>query len=141
MPLENALDTEKADGKMIRADNKLLHAEITDKIIACAYYVYNQLGFGFSEKVYENAMMIKIAQKNLKAIQQAPINVYFESILVGEYFADMFIEDKVLVELKAASALSKAHEAQLVNYLKATGVRVGLLINFGDKLKIVRRVF
>ena len=69
MPVENALDTEKADGKMIRADNKLLHAEITDKIIACAYDVYNQLGFGFSEKVYENAMMIKIAQKNLKAIK------------------------------------------------------------------------
>ena len=126
---------------MIRADSKLLHSEITDKIISCAYDVYNQLGFGFSEKVYENAMMIKSAQRNLKAVQQAPINVYFESKLVGEYFADMFIEDKVLVELKAVSILSKAHEAQLMNYLKATGIKVGLLINFGDKLKIVRRVF
>jgi GxxExxY protein len=86
-------------------------------------------------------MMIKTAQKNLKAVQQAPISVYFESNLVGEYFADMFVEDKVLVELKAVTILSKAHEAQLVNYLKATGVKVGLLINFGDKLKIVRRVF
>jgi GxxExxY protein len=103
--------------------------------------VYNQLGFGFSEKVYENAMMIKTAQRNLKAVQQAPISVYFESKLVGEYFADIFIEDKVLVELKAVSILSKAHEAQLMNYLKATGIKVGLLINFGDKLKIVRRVF
>jgi len=99
------------------------------------------MGFGFSEKVYENAMMIKIAQRNLNAVQQAPISVYFETKLVGEYFADMFVEDKVLVELKAVSALSKAHEAQLMNYLKATGVKVGLLINFGDKLKIVRRVF
>lgn len=126
---------------MIRSDNNLLHAEITDKILSCAYDVYNQMGFGFSEKVYENAMMIKIAQRNLNAVQQAPISVYFETKLVGEYFADMFVEDKVLVELKAVSALSKAHEAQLMNYLKATGVKVGLLINFGDKLKIVRRVF
>jgi GxxExxY protein len=86
-------------------------------------------------------MMIKIAQRNLKAVQQAPISVYFESTLVGGYFADMLVEDKVLVELKAVSVLSKAHEAQLMNYLKATGVKVGLLINFGDKLKIVRRVF
>jgi GxxExxY protein len=126
---------------MINSDNGLLHAEITDKIIAAAYEVYNQLGFGFSEKVYENAMMIKIAQKNLKAVQQAPISVLFESSLVGEYFADMLVEDKVIVEFKAISELSKAHEAQLVNYLKATGIKVGLLINFSDKLKIVRRVF
>jgi len=99
------------------------------------------MGFGFSEKVYENAMMIKITQRNLKAVQQAPISVYFESALVGEYFTDILVENKVLVELKAVSVLSKAHEAQLVNYLKSTGVKVGLLINFGDKLKIVRRVF
>ncbi len=126
---------------MITADKNYLHAELTDKIIACAYDVYNQLGFGFSEKVYENAMMIKIAQKSLTAVQQVPVNVFFEKQLVGEYFPDLLVEDKVIVELKAISTLSKAHEAQLVNYLKATGIKVGLLVNFGEKLKIVRRVY
>ncbi|MGE5173460.1 MAG: GxxExxY protein, partial [Betaproteobacteria bacterium] len=94
-----------------------------------------------SEKVYENAMMIKLVQKKLPSIQQAPINVRFEDKLVGEYFADIFVDNKIILELKAVSVLTKVHEAQLVNYLKATGVKVGLLINFGEKLKIVRRVF
>jgi len=94
---------------MIRTDDNYIHSELTDKIINSAYDVYNQLGYGFMEKVYENAMMIKLPQKGL--------------------------------ELKAVSSLSKAHEVQLVNYLKATGVKVGLLINFGEKLKIIRRVF
>jgi len=86
-------------------------------------------------------MMIKLSQKRLTSIQQAPINVHFEDRLVGEYFADIFVDNKVIVELKAVSVLSKAHEAQLINYLKATNVKVGLLMNFGEKLKIVRRVF
>ena len=141
MPVENTLDTEEADITMIKADKNYLHAELTDKIISCAYDVHNQLGFGFSEKVYENAMMIKIAQKNLAAVQQTPVNVFFENQLVGEYFPDLLIEKKVIVELKAVSTLSKAHEDQLVNYLKATGIKVGLLVNFGEKLKIVRRVY
>jgi GxxExxY protein len=118
-----------------------LHAELTDKIIACAYDVYNQLGFGFSEKVYENSMMIKIAQKGLTAFQQSPVNVFFEKQLVGEYFSDILIENKVIVELKSVSTLQKAHEAQLIHYLKATGIKVGLLLNFGEKLKVVRRVY
>lgn len=126
---------------MIKADSNLLFAEITDKIIACAYDVHNKLGFGFSEKVYENAMMIKLSQKQLSSIQQAPINVLFEDQLVGEYSADIFVDSKIIVELKAVTALSKAHEVQLINYLKATKTKVGLLINFGEKLKIVRRVF
>ncbi len=126
---------------MIKADRNLLFAEITDKIIACAYDVYNKLGFGFSEKIYENAMMIKLSQKQLPSIQQAPIKVHFEDQLVGEYSADIFIDTKIIVELKAVTALSKAHEVQLINYLKATNTKVGLLINFGEKLKIVRRVF
>ena len=125
---------------MIEADTALLHSDITDKIISCSYDVYNKLGYGFSEKVYENAMMIKLRQKGLAAVQQAPVNVYFEGQLVGEYAPDIFVENKVIVELKTVSALIKAHEAQLLNYLKATGVKVGLLINFGDKIKIVRRV-
>jgi len=126
---------------MIKAEKNLLHANITDKIIASAYDVYNKLGFGFSEKIYENAMMIKLSQKNLPSIQQAPINVHFEGQLVGEYFADILVDNKIIVELKAVSMLAKAHEAQLVNYLKATNMKVGLLKNFGEKLKIVRRVF
>lgn len=126
---------------MIKADKNHQHAELTDKIISCAYDVYNQLGFGFSEKVYENSMMIKIGQKSLVAVQQAPVNVFFEKQIVGEYFPDLLVENKVIVELKAVSTLLKAHEAQLINYLKATGIKVGLLVNFGEKLKIIRRVY
>ncbi len=126
---------------MITADKNYLHSDTTDKIIACAYEVYNQLGFGFSEKVYENAMMIKLLEKDVTAVQQAPINVYFEGKLVGEYFADILVANKVITELKSVAVLTKAHEVQLVNYLKATGIKVGLLINFGEKIKIVRRVF
>ncbi len=117
-----------------------LYSDITDKIISCAYEVYNQLGFGFSEKVYENAMMIKLEQKGLRALQQAPINVFFDGRLVGEYFADILVDDKIIIELKSVATLSKAHEVQLVNYLKATGLKVGLLINFGEKLNFKRRI-
>jgi GxxExxY protein len=124
---------------MIKADKTYLHSELTDKIIAAAYDVHNQPGFGFAEKGYENAMMLKLTQKGLSVIQQAPITVSFEGQLVGEYFADILVNDKVIVELKAVSELAKAHEAQMLNYLKATGIKVGLLINFGEKLKIARR--
>jgi GxxExxY protein len=125
---------------MIKADNNYLHSELTEKIIGCAYDVYNQLGYGFLEKVYENAMMIKLSQKELEA-QQVPISVHFEGHIVGEYCADILVDNSVIIEFKAVSALSKSHEVQLVNYLKATEVKVGLLINFGEKLKIIRRVF
>ncbi len=126
---------------MIRADDNYIHSELTDKIIGCAYDGYKQLGYGFMEKVYENAMMIKLPQRGLEVVQQAPINVYFDDQLVGEYFADILVNNKVIVELKAVSLLSKASEVQLVNYLKATGIKVGLLINFGEKIKIIRKVF
>ena len=95
----------------------------------------------FQKKIYENAMMIKLLEKNVPAMQQAPINVYFDGKLVGEYFADILVPDKVITELKAVAIISKAHEVQLINYLKATGIKVGLLINFGEKNKIIRRVF
>jgi GxxExxY protein len=117
------------------------HQEITQVIIGCAYEVYNTLGFGFLEKVYENALAIKIREKGLTAEQQLPIQVVFQGHIVGEYAADIFVEGKVIIELKACSDLAKIHEVQLVNYLKATGMKVGLLINFGDKIKIVRKVF
>ena len=133
--------TEDTEQPMRIAGNSLLHSELTDKIIAAAYDVHNQLGFGFSEKVYENAMAIKLTSKNLAAAQQVAINVFFEGNRVGEYFADILVEETIIVELKAVAEPSKVHEAQLINYLKATGKRVGLLINFGEKLKVVRRVF
>lgn len=125
---------------MIKSDKTYLHSELTDKIIAAAYDVHNQLGFCFAEKVYENAMMIKLTQKDLCAVQQAPIKVLFEDHLVGEYFADILVNDAVIVELKSVSELATSHEAQMLNYLKATGKKVGLLINFGEKLKVARRM-
>jgi GxxExxY protein len=123
------------------SNKNYIHSDVTEKIISCAYDVYNKLGFGFLEKVYENALMIKLGEKGLSASQQSPVNVTFEGTLVGEYFADILVDNKVIVELKAVSELSKIHEVQLVNYLKATGIKIGLLINFGEKIKIVRKVF
>jgi GxxExxY protein len=123
----------------MRKDN-LIHSELTDKIIGCVYDVYNALGHGFVEKVYENALVLKLRQMGLNITQQAPIKVYFEGLIVGEFVADLTVNDKVIIEIKALSALSPAHEVQLVNYLKATGIQVGLLVNFGEKIKILRRV-
>lgn len=111
---------------MINTDKSLLHSDLTDKILAAAYDIHNQPGFGFSEKVYENAMVIKLTSKGLRTAQQTAINGYFEGKLVGEYFADILVEDTVFVELKAVAELARVHEAQLINYLKATGKRVGL---------------
>lgn len=92
------------------------------------------------EKVYENALAIKLRKTGLEVEQQSPLKIYFEDELVGEYFADLLVDGKVILELKAVTELSKIHEVQLVNYLKATEIRVGLLINFGEKIKIIRRV-
>ncbi len=126
---------------MIKREDNLIHSELTDKIIGCIYDVYNALGHGFLEKVYENALVIKLRQIGLTVAQQAPVKVYFEGQLVGDYVADILVENNVILEIKAVSELTKAHEVQLVNYLKATGIKVGLLVDFGEKLKIVRRVF
>lgn len=119
---------------------KLLYENLTKEIIGAAYRVYNILGAGFLEKIYENALVVELEKQGLKTIQQHPINVYFYEKIVGEYFADLLIEDKVIVELKAISELTKAHEAQLINYLKATEKEVGLIINFGDEIKIKRKI-
>jgi GxxExxY protein len=89
--------------------------------------------------VYENAVMIKLTQKGLTVVQQAPITVFFKNQLVGEYFAGILVNDVVIVELMVVSELARAHEAQILNYLKSTGKKVGLLINFGEKLKVARR--
>jgi GxxExxY protein len=126
---------------MIKREDNLIHSELTYKIIGCIYDVYNALGHGFLEKVYENELVIKLKQIGLAISQQAPVKVYFEGQIVGDYVADILVENDVILEIKAVSELTKANEVQLVNYLKATGIKVGLLVNFGEKMKIVRRVF
>ena len=106
------------------------YSDLTEKIIKEVYYVFNKLGSGFLEKVYENALLHRLNKVDLKSESQKPIQVKMDGILVGEYFADIIVEDKIIIELKAKSALSKIDEVQLVNYLKATNMEVGLLINF-----------
>jgi len=116
------------------------HADITEKIIKAYYNVYNKMSFGFLEKVYENAMIIELKKFGLNAERQKPIIVYYEEKIVGEYFADLIVEDKVNIELKAKGKLLEEHEAQLTNYLKATEMEVGLLMNFGTKPSFKRKI-
>jgi len=118
-----------------------LHSDITKLILKAFYNVYNKMGFGFLEKVYENAMIIELQKLGLQAEKQQPIKVFYDEILVGEYFADIVVNNNVIVELKALENLCEAHEAQLVNYLKATEIEVGLLLNFGKEPQHKRRVF
>ncbi|BCR05272.1 hypothetical protein DESUT3_23410 [Desulfuromonas versatilis] len=120
---------------------ELKEYDLTNLIICCFYNVYGQLGYGFLEKVYENALGLELAAKDLKAVAQSPIIVSYNGQVVGEYFADLVVEDKVIVEIKAVKTLLPEHEAQLLNYLKATDVEVGLLLNFGPKPQIVRKAF
>jgi GxxExxY protein len=121
-------------------NNNYLHSAITGKILEAYYNVYNKLGFGFLEKVYENAMMIELRSMGLECKQQQRIDVFYEGQTVGEYFSDIMVEDTIIVELKAAKTLIDKHEAQLVNYLRATNIEVGLLLNFGAKPQHRRRV-
>jgi len=117
------------------------HKEITEKIIGCAYTVYNKMGFGFLESVYEKCLVIELTKLGLSAQTQQKIPVSYESEIVGDLTADMIVEGKVIAELKAVEKLSKVHEIQLVNYLVATGISVGLLVNFGSsKVEIKRKV-
>ncbi len=113
---------------------------ITEKVIGCAYAVSNTLGAGFLEKVYENALTIELHKAGLKVAQQHPIQVRYDGILVGEYFADLLVEEKVVVEIKAVKAFDEAHWAQGINYLKATGMRVCLLLNFGKPRVEIKRI-
>lgn len=120
---------------------EFLHKDLTSKIINCFYSVYNTLGFGFLEKVYLNAMIIELTKQKIYVEKQKPIKVYYSENVVGEYFADIFVENTVIVELKAAECLVEEHELQLVNYLKATDKEVGLLLNFGKKPEFRRKIF
>ncbi len=119
----------------------LLHKDITEEIISAYYYVYNELGYGFLEKVYENAMLIELKSRGLKVESQKIIKVNFKDSIVGEYFADIIVDDIIILELKSCEALVPEHEVQLFNYLKATNIEVGLLFNFGKRAAFKRKVF
>lgn len=119
----------------------LLHKTITDAILKAYYDVYNQLGYGFLEKVYQNAMCLELKSKGYKVEVQKPIKVYFKKQLVGEYYSDLVVEDKVIVELKACELLMNVHVAQIINYLKATPIEVGLLLNFGEEPEFKRFIY
>jgi GxxExxY protein len=117
------------------------HEQLTEQIIKGFYTVYRALGYGFLEKVYENSLAIELRKIKLEVVQQAGIKVYYAGVVVGEYYADLLVADAVIVEVKAVRALLKEHEAQLLNYLKATPYEVGLLLNFGPKPEIKRKVY
>lgn len=116
-------------------NENFLHSTLTGAILKAFYKVYNTLGYGFLEKVYENAMMIELDNMFFHVVQQQPIKVFYEEQVIGKYFTDLLVENKVIVELKACKTLAPEHEAQLLNYLRATEIEVGLLLNFGEEPK------
>src|SRR5262245_7520780 len=120
---------------------QFMYRELSEKVIGVYYEVYNELGFGFLESVYHSAMVQALQAAGLRADGQVRLPVYFRGVIVGDYIADVLVEDKLLLELKAVEDLASAHEALLLNYLKATTVELGLLLNFGPKPKIKRLVF
>jgi len=126
----------------MNADNQdFKYTELTEAIIRFFYRVYNKLGYGFQEKVYENAMMLELKKDGFPAVSHYAIEVLYEGEVIGKYYADILVENKVIVEIKAARSLVKENEAQLLNYLKATDIEVGLLVNFGTKPEVKRKAF
>jgi len=119
----------------------MLYEEITSEIIRIFYHTYNQLGYGFLEKVYENVISIELSSQGFNIKRQEPISVYYKGEKVGDFFADIIVNDKIRIELKAAEDIVPAHRNQTVNYLKATRIEVGLLLNFGEKPKFERFIF
>jgi GxxExxY protein len=117
------------------------HEDLTERVIAAFYHVYNSLGWGFLEKVYRNALRHELQKRGIGVVANEKIDVFYDGIHVGEYFADLVVEGVVILELKAAEQLAPEHEAQLLNYLKATAIDVGLLLNFGPKPQVRRKVF
>jgi GxxExxY protein len=119
----------------------LKHSELTDKVIGVFYDVFNELGHGFLESTYAEAMVVALEGARLNVAREVPVPVWFRGKKVGQYFADLLVEDKVLLELKAAKAIDSAHEAQLLHYLRATEIEVGLLLNFGLRPQFRRLLF
>ena len=111
-------------------DKNIIHKELSYKIIELALEVHNELGCGFLEKVYENALMILLGRESIPARQQAPVEVYFQNKVVGQYFADILVDNKIILELKTVDAVSDVHKAHVLNYLRATGIKLGLIMNF-----------
>ncbi len=117
------------------------YEKVTETVIGCAYRVYNKMGFGFFESVYEKCLLIELRKAGLDTETQKPITVYYEGEVVGEYVADIMVNDAVIIELKSVRRIIKAHEVQLVNYLVATGKPVGLILNFAErKVEVKRKV-
>ncbi len=119
----------------------MLHQQTTKEIIDAFYTVYNKMGYGFLEKVYENCLLIELRKGGITCYQQKQIHVYYDEEEVGEYYADILVANKVIIELKAAEAICEEHENQLINYLKATDIEVGLLLNFGKNPEFKRKIF
>jgi GxxExxY protein len=117
------------------------HAEITEKVSSAYYHVYNTLGHGFLERVYQNAMVIELRKRGVQVVPQARLDVRYEGEVGGEYFADPLVEAALIVELKAGDGLAAEHHAQVINYLKASGIEVGLLFNFGPKTEFKQKVW
>ena len=120
---------------------ELLHKDLTDTILKVYYDVYNELGFGFLEKVYQNSMYLELKARGFYVEPQKKIKVHFKGVEVGEYFADLVVNELVILELKATECIVQEFEFQLINYLKATEIEVGLLLNFGKKPELRRKVF
>ena len=119
----------------------LKHEAITEGIIIAFYHVYNALGYGFLEKVYDNALCYELRNRGFSIDSQQPLTVWYQGVAVGEYYADIVVNNCVIVEIKCATSLIVAHEAQLLNYLRATNMEVGLLLNFGPKPEFKRKIF
>ena len=118
---------------MITNKGKIIHKDLSYKIIGLAMQVHRELGSGFLEKVYENSMMVLFRKEKIPAINQAPIDVYFETEIVGHYVADILVDEKIILELKCVEMINNAHRAQALNYLKATGKRLAIILNFAKK--------
>jgi GxxExxY protein len=125
----------------VKKMDSMKYDEITNEIIGAFYKVYNTLGYGFLERVYQNALCIELGKIGLDAEQQKKISVYYDGISVGDYCCDIIVNDVVICELKTQESLQDANEHQLVNYLKATSIEVGLLLNFGKKPQVKRKIF
>ncbi|MEA4936079.1 MAG: GxxExxY protein [Paludibacter sp.] len=119
----------------------MIREELTDRIIGAFYKVYNELGFGFLENVYQNALYLELMNQGFAVEAQKPIDVYYQNRVVGKYKADLIVNEEIILELKAVDYLVKEHELQLINYLKATQIEIGLLLNFGAKPEIRRKIF
>jgi GxxExxY protein len=118
-----------------------LHKDLTDKIIGAFYDVYNELGYGFLEKVYQNALFLELKTRGFKVEAQKQMKVFYKGQEVGHYIADLIINDLVILELKAAETIIPEFEAQLINYLRASDIEIGLLLNFGKKAEVKRKIF